>query len=133
MQIKISLDDGVPIYLQISSQIRYLVASGRLKPGQELPPIRALAEQLQVTPNTVARAYRELEQERTVEKRSTKGTFVADSVSPLATRHRLASLHGRIDQLLSESSQLGFTMDELFKQIQARIQVMERQSGTRAS
>ena len=61
MQIHISPTDGLPIYLQIVNQIKYLAACGRLAPGEELPSIRALAEQLVVNPNTVARAYRELE------------------------------------------------------------------------
>jgi GntR family transcriptional regulator len=61
MQIHIQAQDGVPIYLQVMQQIKYLVASGRLEPGEELPSIRSLAEQLLVNPNTIARAYRELE------------------------------------------------------------------------
>jgi GntR family transcriptional regulator len=61
MNIHISPADGVPIYLQVVNQVKYLVASGRLAPGEELPPIRVLAERLVVNPNTVARAYRELE------------------------------------------------------------------------
>src|SRR5438046_3055584 len=61
MQLHISANDGVPIYLQIVNQVKYLVAAGRLKPGEELPPIRVLAKNLIVNPNTVARAYRELE------------------------------------------------------------------------
>ena len=69
--------DGVPIYLQIVNQVKYLVAVGRLAPGEELPPIRVLAEKLVVNPNTVARAYRELEAAGVVEKRRTAGTFVA--------------------------------------------------------
>ena len=77
MQIHISSSDGVPIYLQIVNQVKYLVASGRLAPGEELPPIRVLAERLVVNPNTVARAYRELEAAGVVEKRRTAGTFVS--------------------------------------------------------
>ena len=61
MQIHITTADGVPIYQQIVNQVKYLVASGRLSPGDEMPPIRVLAERLIVNPNTVARAYRELE------------------------------------------------------------------------
>ena len=76
MRIHISSSDGVPIYLQIVNQVKYLVASGRLAPGEELPPIRVLAEKLVVNPNTVARAYRELEAAGVVEKRRTAGTFV---------------------------------------------------------
>ncbi|MFM9062517.1 MAG: GntR family transcriptional regulator, partial [Pirellula sp.] len=61
MQIHIQAQGGVPIYLQVMQQIKYLVASGRLQPGDELPSIRSLAEQLIVNPYTNARAYRELE------------------------------------------------------------------------
>ena len=79
MRIHISSSDGVPIYLQIVNQVKYLVASGRLAPGEELPPIRVLAERLVVNPNTVARAYRELEAAGVVEKRRTAGTFVSEA------------------------------------------------------
>jgi len=77
VQIHISPADGVPIYLQIVNQVKYLVACGRLSAGEELPPIRVLAERLVVNPNTVARAYRELEQAGAVETRGRHGTFVA--------------------------------------------------------
>ena len=79
VRIHISSSDGVPIYLQIVNQVKYLVASGRLAAGEELPPIRVLAERLVVNPNTVARAYRELEAAGVVEKRRTAGTFVSEA------------------------------------------------------
>ena len=86
MQIHISATDGVPIYQQIVNQVKYLIASGRLAPGEEMPPIRVLAERLLVNPNTVARAYRELESAGVVEKRRTAGTYVSDAGSPLARK-----------------------------------------------
>ena len=73
MQIHISPTDGVPIYLQIVNQVKLLVASGRMASGDELPPIRTLAEKLTINPNTVARAYRELEVAGVVTKRRTAG------------------------------------------------------------
>ena len=82
MQIHISSSDGVPIYLQIVNQVKYLVASGRLAAGAELPPIRVLAERLLINPSTVARAYRELETAGIVEKRRTAGTYVSDPARP---------------------------------------------------
>jgi GntR family transcriptional regulator len=120
MQIHISPSDGVPIYLQIVNQVKYLVASGRLEAGQELPPIRVLAEQLTVNPNTVARAYRELEAEGVVVKRRTAGTFVSDAGSPLARRERLRILTERVDLLLAEARQMGIGLEELIALIQKR-------------
>jgi GntR family transcriptional regulator len=126
MQIHIHAQDGVPIYLQIVQQIKYLVASGRLQPGEELPSIRVLAEQLLVNPNTIARAYRELETAGVVEKRRTAGTFIADSGSPLARKERLKLLNERIDQLLVEASQMGFELDEVLKLMQQREHVLRQ-------
>src|SRR5437588_6524391 len=111
MDIHISPHDGVPIYLQIVHQVKYLVASGRLAPGEELPAIRVLAERLTVNPNTVARAYRELEMAGLVEKRRTAGTYVSNVGSPLARRERLKILTERIDALLAEARQLGIRTD----------------------
>ena len=77
MQLRISVQDGAPIYQQIVEQVKYLVAAGRLKPGDDVPPIRVLAEQLRINPNTVARAYLELEREGIVTMRQGFGTTVA--------------------------------------------------------
>ncbi|MCE2809697.1 MAG: GntR family transcriptional regulator [Planctomycetota bacterium] len=118
MQIHIQAQGGVPIYLQVMQQIKYLVASGRLQPGDELPSIRTLAEQLIVNPNTIARAYRELESSGVVEKRRTAGTFIAETGSPLARKERLKLLKERIDQLLVEAFQMGFELDEVLKLVQ---------------
>jgi GntR family transcriptional regulator len=124
MQIRISPTDGVPTYLQIVNQVKYLVAAGRLGPGEELPPIRTLAERLMINPNTVARAYRELEVAGVVVKRGTTGTFVSASGSPLARRERVRILTDRIDALLAEARQLGFSTAELFDLIRRRDQAL---------
>ncbi|MFN9508891.1 MAG: GntR family transcriptional regulator [Planctomycetota bacterium] len=118
MQIHRQAQCGVPIYLQVMQQIKYLVASGRLKPGEELPSIRVLAEQLLVNPNTIARAYRELESAGVVEKRRTAGTYIADTGSPLARKERLKLLKQQIDGLLVEAFQMGFELDEVLKLVQ---------------
>src|ERR1043166_657242 len=97
MQLHIHPDEGVPIYQQIVNQVKYLVASGRLAAGEELPPIRTLAERLLINPNTVARAYRQLEVAGVVVKRGTTGTFVSDAGSPLARRERQRILTQRVD------------------------------------
>ncbi|MBX3444840.1 MAG: GntR family transcriptional regulator [Planctomyces sp.] len=120
MQLHISANDGVPIYLQIVNQVKYLVASRRLAAGDELPAIRVLAERLVVNPNTVARAYRELEAEGVVEKRRTAGTYVADHGSPLARRERLKILTARVDALLVEARQMNVPFEELLKLVHQR-------------
>jgi GntR family transcriptional regulator len=120
MQIHISPDDGVPIYLQIVNQVKYLVASGRLAPGEELPPIRVLAEKLVVNPNTVARAYRELETAGVVTKRRTTGTYVSEAGSPLDREERLQLLTPRADALLAEARQLDVSTDEVVGLLRVR-------------
>ena len=125
MHIHISPNDGVPIYLQIVTQVKYLVASGRLAPGEELPPIRVLAEQLLVNPNTVARAYRELELAGVVTKRRTAGTYVSDGTSPLARRERLKIVTQRIDALLAEARQMNVDTATLIELIQERDEAMQ--------
>src|SRR6188768_1930235 len=125
MQIRISTADGLPIYQQIVNQVKYLVASGRLAAGNELPPIRALAEQLVVNPNTVARAYRELETAGVVEKRRTAGTYVSDARSPLARRERVKILTERIDALLAEARQLNLGTDEVIDLIRPRDEILQ--------
>jgi GntR family transcriptional regulator len=120
MQIHISTADGIPIYLQIVNQVKYLVSSGRLTAGEELPPIRALAEKLVINPNTVARAYRELESAGIVEKRRTAGTYVSDQGSPLARRERLKILTDRVDALLAEARQMDIDFADLLKLIERR-------------
>src|SRR5437016_500761 len=120
MDIHISPHDGIPIYLQIVHQVKYLVASGRLAPGEELPAIRVLAERLTVNPNTVARAYRELEIAGIVHKRRTAGTYVSGAGSPLARRERRKIINERIDALLAEARQLGIRTDEVIELIHRR-------------
>lgn len=113
MQIHISPNDGAPIYLQIVRQIRYLVASGRLEEGEKLPPVRKLAAKLLINPNTVARAYRELETEGVLSTRRGAGVFVANNGSPLARPEQLRILRERIDMLLSESRQMNIDIEEV--------------------
>ena len=120
MQLHISTGDGVPIYLQIANQVKQLLASGRLAPGDEIPPIRVLAKQLLINPNTVARAYLELEREGVVQKRHGSGTYISDAGSPLGRKERLKILSGRIDALLAEARNLRIEPAELMREISDR-------------
>ena len=124
MQLHVSPSDGVPIYQQVSNQIKYLVASGRLKQGDQLLPVRKLAEQLIVNPNTVARAYRELEAEGVVQSRRGSGVFVSEGISPLAKREQNKILNERIDTLLAEAAHMNVELDTLLKLVRQRSQQM---------
>lgn len=125
MQIHLSSSDGVPIYRQIVNQVKYLVASGRLVPGERLPPVRKLAEQLVVNPNTVARAYRELESEGVVTARRGAGAFVSDDGSPLAQREQSKIINDRIDALLAEASNMNVDTKMLIKLVRRRSRLIK--------
>jgi GntR family transcriptional regulator len=120
MDITITLTDGVPIYRQIVNQVKYLVASGLLESGEELPPIRTLALQLKVTPNTIVKAYHELEISGLVHKRRGSGTFVSEGRLKLALRERRRVIDQRIDALLAEAHQLNFSTEDILRMIRER-------------
>jgi GntR family transcriptional regulator len=126
MKLKIDPESGTPLYAQIMAQVEFLVASGRLKPGDAMPPIRALAEQLLINPNTVARAYRELETAGVIHSRVGSGTVVAEGVSPLARRERLRLLTEQVDTLLAKATQLNFSVDEVQELMGKRAQELRR-------
>jgi GntR family transcriptional regulator len=115
MQIHIDSSDGVPIYLQIVNQVKHLAASGRLDPGEEMPPIRVLAGQLVVNPNTVARAYLELERAGVVTKRQGTGTYVSENSSQLTRRGKLKLLKQRADALVVEADHLGISLMDVLE------------------
>jgi GntR family transcriptional regulator len=125
MDITIHVTDGVPIYRQIVNQVKYLVASGLLQPGEELPAIRTLALQLKVTPNTIVKAYDELEISGVVHKRRGSGTFVSEGRSQLALRERRRIIEQRVDALLAEAHQLNFTTDDILRIVRERKALMD--------
>lgn len=120
MQFRISQEDGRPIYQQLARQIRMQVSTGRLTEGEQLPAVRRLAEQLLINPNTVARAYRELETEGVVSSRRGAGVFVSSCESPLSRRERNRRLNERIDGLLTEAVQLGFDLEAVAHLVRQR-------------
>jgi GntR family transcriptional regulator len=127
MQIQISTSDGVPIYQQIVNQVRYLIAAGRLEPGEELAPIRVLAEQLTINPNTVARAYLELERAGIVTKRHGSGTYVSDARVPLSPREKDKILSRRADALLTEARHLEVELPDVIKLVRERDVQMDKE------
>jgi GntR family transcriptional regulator len=130
MRIHISTTDTAPIYAQIVAQVKHLVASGRLAPGDEVPPIRALAQELLINPNTVARAYRELEAAGLFESRQGSGTRVSAKGTPLARKERVRILSDRIDGLLAEAHQLGVDDAVLLELIDKRRRALRPKEDT---
>ena len=112
----ISIDgrSGVPFYRQIIDQVLLGIAAGRLTPGDRLPTVRQLAIDLQVNPNTVSRAYRELEIRGVVNTQRGTGTFVAadPGVAEDAAK-RLEFLERFCDELVADAGKLGFTLAEV--------------------
>jgi GntR family transcriptional regulator len=129
VDITINLTDGVPIYRQIVNQVKYLVASGLLRPGEELPPIRTLALQLKVTPNTIVKAYGDLENAGVVHKRRGSGTFVSEGRLQLAIRERRRVIGQRIDALLAEAHQMNFNADDVLRMVRERQAAMGETSA----
>jgi GntR family transcriptional regulator len=133
MDITISVTDGVAIYRQIVNQVKYLVASGLLRPGEELPPIRTLALQLKVTPNTIVKAYDELEMSGVVHKRRGSGTFVSEGRQKLALGERRRIIERRIDALLAEAHQLNFAAEDILRMVRERRAVMDSEASAESA
>ena len=123
MEIRLSPSDGVPVYRQIVNQVKYLIAAGRLQPGEELPTIRALAERLVINPNTVVHAYAALAAEGVVVCRQGSGTYVAVTTTPRRSPRQAAqSLTPKVDSLLTDAAHLDVKLDEVVKLVRERHQ-----------
>jgi GntR family transcriptional regulator len=110
----LDLKSGVPIYRQIQDQVRYGIASGRLRPGEQLPTVRALAVDLKVNPNTVIKAYTELERQGVLTTEQGSGTFVAPLPAvALAPEDRQAKLQALCAEFLGRAAQYGFGPDDV--------------------
>jgi GntR family transcriptional regulator len=120
--VAIEVRSGVPLYRQIIDQILIAISTGRLKPGDKLPTVRQLAIDTQVNPNTVSRAYRELEIHGAVTTQRGTGTFVAGE--PPAARDealRRVRLEKYCDAITAEAGKMGFALAELVQALQDRL------------
>jgi len=113
MQFQCDTTARTPIYRQLIDQVRRAVARGGLGPGDRLPSVRQLSRELVVNPNTIARAYAELEREGTVVTQQGRGVFVAQPRTELTKKVRRERLGEALDRLLVEAVHLGFTANEL--------------------
>lgn len=113
MWFHIDASSGTPIYRQITDQIRQAIAGGTLRPGDRLPTVRDLAVELAVNPNTIAKAYQDLERDGIIETWRGRGTFVAASTAKVNEAERLPRLTPLVERLIAEAYLLGISDDEL--------------------
>ena len=106
---------GVPVYRQIMDQTKYYIASGALRPGDQLPSIRELSRQLCVNPTTVVKAYTELEHDEVIEMRHGRGVFVAEETAPMSEREQTKVLRRLARQLAVEAAQMSASADLVWR------------------
>ncbi len=112
---------GIPIYLQIVYQVKRAAASGLLKPEDQMPSVRELAVDLTVNPNTIVKAYQELEREGIIRTVRGVGTFIAEKEVKIIREERVKTLLSAVDRVLVEAHHLGFNEDEVREMFEAKI------------
>jgi len=130
MLFQLDFKSGKPVYLQVVDQVRYAAASGALKPGEPLPSIRPLAEELRVNRNTIAKAYAELESQGIIETVAGKGCFLKENHTPFtkAVRHKL--LLNKIDDAVVTAHHLQVEGETLLEMVKERLRHFARKSST---
>ncbi len=107
LHFQIDPHSGIPVYRQMMDQVKYYVASGVLKAGDQLPSIRELARALAVNPTTVVKAYNELQHEGVIERKHGKGVFITETAPGMTDEERAESLRRVARQLAVEAKQMG--------------------------
>jgi GntR family transcriptional regulator len=122
LTFRIDQKSGVPFYRQIVEQVKFAVGRGKLRPGDQLPTVRQLAVDLSVNPNTVVRAYRELEFERVLETHQGSGTFVTDHQPEIDRLERQRMLDQILTDLLARASSYGLSPDDVIEGLRRRME-----------
>ena len=126
LMLQIDFRSGLPIYTQIVNQVQAQVAGGILKPGDQLPTVRALAEELRVNFNTIARAYRILDEARIISTQQGRGTYITEIPPPrVKERLRKESLQALTERYISEAMRLEFSRDEINEMIKDQLKAWE--------
>jgi len=125
MLLQLNFKSGKPVYLQVVDQIKAAAASGALEPGEALPSIRPLAEELRVNRNTVAKAYAELESQGVIETLPGRGCFLKENHSPLRKEIRRKLLTEEIDQAIVMAHHLQVPGAEFLKLVEDRMEALE--------
>ena len=118
LTLNLDIRSGLPIYTQIVNQIQSQLVNGILKPGDQLPTVRALAQELRVNFNTVARAYRILDEERIISTQQGRGTYITEIPPPeVSERLRHESLEALTQRFINEAFRLGFSEREVSQMV----------------
>lgn len=126
LTLQLDFHSGLPIYTQIVEQIQSQLANGILKAGDQLPTVRALASDLRVNFNTVARAYRMLDEARIISTQQGRGTYITEIPPPEVTEKlRQASLSTLTQRYISEALRLGFTQREISQMVKDNLRSMK--------
>ena len=112
---------GVPIYLQLMEQVKHGIETGALRPGEQLPGIRPLAEELVINPNTVAKAYRELEHEGVIELRQGAGAFVSENAGAKQLTDNIRAGQALVADAIEKLRARGVTDDEIRRLFEAEL------------
>ena len=120
---------GVPIYLQLMEQVKHSIETGALRPGEQLPGIRPLAEELVVNPNTVAKAYRELEHEGVIELRQGAGAFVSANARAKKSTDRLRAGQAEVAVAVERLRARGVTDHEIRRMFEAELAGLRKTGG----
>ena len=116
--LEVDQRSGVPIYVQLVDGVRHALGVGTLRPGERLPTVRGLAEELAVAPNTVVKAYNELQRAGLIESRPGVGTVVVANSGEAVREQQVEALHERIGVLVRDAVGLGITEDELWERFE---------------
>jgi GntR family transcriptional regulator len=127
LNISIATGSATPIYRQIADQIRRAVATGQLAPGEQLPSVRVLAEELVINPNTVARTYADLVRDGILETQKAKGVFVADARPVYTKAERTRRLEADLEAFINQGLALGFTPEELVAAVERKLRHVAHQ------
>jgi GntR family transcriptional regulator len=133
MLIQLNFKSGKPVYLQVVDQVKAAAASGALRPGEPLPSIRPLAEQLRVNRNTVAKAYAELEGQGVIETVAGRGCFLKENNSPFRKDVRLKMLAEEIDAAIVQAHHLRVEEKEFLGLVKERLDVFEQTNKAHAA
>lgn len=120
--LDVDSQSGVPIYVQLVEGVRHALAVGTLRPGERLPTVRALAKELAVAPNTVVKAYNELQRAGLIESRPGVGTVVVGDLEEVAREQQIEDLYRRLGVLVRDAVGLGITEDELWERLDAEFE-----------